>query len=70
MRPMAAKGHSRNSSRINSIDAIASGQSVKDDVETEEGLFAVKMSPRSPEMKKSPFSFTSKDTAPWLKGDE
>jgi hypothetical protein len=66
----AAKSHSRNSSRINSIDAIAGGQMVKDDGETEDGLFAVKMSPRSPEMKKSPFSFTSKDTAPWAKRNE
>jgi hypothetical protein len=66
----AAKGHSRSNTRINSIDAIAGGQMSKDDVETEDGLFAVKMSPRSPEMKKSPFSFTSKDTAPWVKGNK
>ena len=60
-----SKGHSRNTSRINSIDAIAGGQMVKEDTETEDGLFAVKMSPRSPEMTKSPFSFTSKHPAPW-----
>jgi hypothetical protein len=67
---IVSKGHARNNSRINSIDAIAGGQVVKDDTETEEGLFAVKMSPRSPEMTKSPFSFTSKHTAPWVKGNE
>ena len=64
------KGHSRTNSRINSIDAIAGGQTARDEVETEEGLFAVRMSPRSPEMKKSPFSFTSKDTVPWAEDDE
>jgi hypothetical protein len=64
------KGHSRSNSRINSIDAVAGGQMARDDVETEEGLFAVKMSPRSPEMTKSPFSFTSKHTAPWVKENE
>jgi hypothetical protein len=67
---IAATGHSRNNSRINSIDAIAGGQMPKDDIETDDGLFAVKMSPRSPEMTKSPFSFTSKHTAPWAKGNE
>jgi len=62
---------SRQSSRINSLDAITSGQAPKkDDVETEDGLFAVKLSPRSPEMTKSPFSFAAKDTAPWLKDNE
>ena len=56
---------------MNSLDAVAGGEpSRKDDNETEDGLFAVKLSPRSPEMTKSPFSFTSKDTAPWLKDNE
>jgi hypothetical protein len=67
---ISVKGHSRNTSRINSIDAIAGGQVVREDTETEDGLFAVKMSPRSPEMTKSPFSFTSPHTAPWAKGNE
>jgi hypothetical protein len=48
------------------LDAVAGGQIPKnDDPETEDGLFAVRMSPRSPEMTKSPFSFTEKDTVPW-----
>jgi len=38
-----------------------------DEEEHEDELFAVKMSPRSPDMTKSPFSFATKDTAPWLK---
>jgi hypothetical protein len=59
---------SRGGSRMSSLDAIAGGEAPrKDDNETEDGLFAVKLSPRSPEMSKSPFSFTAKDTAPWLK---
>lgn len=53
---------SRNSSRMSSLDAITSGDAgnatTDDDEELEDGLFAVKMSPRSPEMTKSPFSFT------------
>lgn len=56
---------------MSSLDAIAGGDPPrKDDNETEDGLFAVKLSPRSPEMTKSPFSFTAKDTAPWLKDNE
>ncbi len=53
---------------ISSMDAIAAGEvPPKDEVETEDGLFAVKLSPRSPEMTKSPFSFSANDTAPWMK---
>jgi hypothetical protein len=55
---------SYNNSRVSSLNAIASGHvsEVDTETETEDELFAVKMSPRSPEMKKSPFSFTAKDT--------
>lgn len=68
---LARQVDSRGGSRISSLDAITSGHiPSKDDNETEEGLFAVRMSPRSPEMTKSPFSFTAKDTAPWLKDNE
>jgi len=53
---------SKNSSRMSSLDAITSGDNVRtdegEDEELEDGLFAVRMSPRSPEMTKSPFSFT------------
>jgi len=63
-----------NNDRISSLDAIAIADrnlpSSTEDPEVEEGLFAVMMSPRSPEMKKSPFSFSAKDTVPWLKADE
>jgi len=62
----AKQSNSYHSSRVNSLDAIAGGQTPKkDDLEMEDELFAVKMSPRSPDMSKSPFSFTSKHTAPW-----
>ncbi|CAG8958671.1 hypothetical protein HYFRA_00011513 [Hymenoscyphus fraxineus] len=65
---LARQADSLSGSRINSLDAITTGTvPVKEDNATEDDLFAVKMSPRSPEMTKSPFSFTSKDTAPWLK---
>ena len=59
--------------RIASLDEMAAGtapSTKRDDDETEDELFAVKLSPRSPEMTKSPFSFSAKDTAPWLKGQE
>ncbi len=65
----AKQADSYSTSKLNSLDAIAGGYiSIQDDTETEteDDLFAVKLSPRSPEMKKSPFSFTAEDTAPWL----
>ncbi|RDL42128.1 Uncharacterized protein BP5553_02107 [Venustampulla echinocandica] len=68
---LARQGDAWNSNRINSLDAVAGGHiPPKDDNTTEDDLFAVRMSPRSPEMTKSPFSFAAKDTAPWLKSNE
>ena len=56
----------RPATRLNSLDAIASGDvKPSEDPGTEDGLFAVKLSPRSPEMAKSPFSFTTADAVPW-----
>lgn len=58
---------------MSSLDAITSGDASVVDINTavveepEDDLFAVRMSPRSPDMAKSPFSFTSKETVPWLK---
>lgn len=61
---------SRPATRLNSLDAIAAGDTEKqDDGETEDGLFAVKLSPRSPEMTKSPFSFTTTETVPWKENE-
>ncbi|RFU29998.1 hypothetical protein B7463_g6330, partial [Scytalidium lignicola] len=55
--------------RIGSLDEVTSSNiAPRMDDETEDELFAVRLSPRSPDMKKSPFSFTAKDTVPWLKG--
>jgi len=68
---VAQQSDSRGGSRINSLDAVTRGDIPKrDDNETEDGLFAVRLSPRSPEMTKSPFSFAAKDTVPWLKDNE
>ncbi|EKD13163.1 uncharacterized protein L3040_002964 [Drepanopeziza brunnea f. sp. 'multigermtubi'] len=59
------------SNRVSSLDAIATGFiPSRNETETEDDLFAVKLSPRSPEMKKSPFSFSTSDTARWIKTDE
>jgi hypothetical protein len=67
---LARQSASLSGSRINSLDAVTSGHVPSQDDNTEDDLFAVRMSPRSPEMTKSPFSFTSQDTAPWLKTGE
>lgn len=50
---------------MSSLNALAIGdvsQKTSED-QTEDELFAIKMSPRSPEMTKSPFSFATKDVA-------
>jgi len=44
------------------------GPSLPDD-DVDDGLFALPISPRSPEMTKSPFSFGGSDTAKYLKGE-
>lgn len=52
--------------RTNSLDAMTSGNiKPSDDTGTEDGLFAIKLSPRSPDMTKSPFSFSPTETIPW-----
>ncbi|KAH7132423.1 hypothetical protein B0J11DRAFT_503590 [Dendryphion nanum] len=43
------------------------GAPVADDDDKDEGLFALPISPRSPDMSKSPFSFGGNDTAKYLK---
>lgn len=69
---VAKQGGSQNSSRMNSLNDALAGDLIarNDNNEPEDDLFAVKLSPRSPEMTKSPFSFTTKDTAPWLKDND
>ena len=51
-----------------SLDAVADGNfsqagenETENDNENDDGLFAVTLSPRSPEMPQSPFSFSAKD---------
>ncbi|KAF7853130.1 uncharacterized protein EAF02_012073 [Botrytis sinoallii] len=51
---------------MGSLNALAIGdvsQKTTEEDQTEDELFAIKMSPRSPEMTKSPFSFATKDVA-------
>jgi hypothetical protein len=53
--------------RIASLDELTSADPEpaprkQDDDETEDELFAVKLSPRSPDMTKSPFSFAAKES--------
>jgi hypothetical protein len=40
-----------------------------DDDDREEGLFALPISPRSPEMTKSPFSFAQNETTKYTTGE-
>jgi hypothetical protein len=51
-----------------SLDGMISGsESSSRDVEEERGLFALPLSPRSPDMTKSPFSFAKSDTTKYVK---
>ncbi|KAM3065132.1 hypothetical protein ACMFMG_006107 [Clarireedia jacksonii] len=64
-------GHNLARHGMTSLNAVASGHlPSKPSDETEDELFAVKMSPRSPEMTKSPFSFATQDVALSAKGSE
>jgi hypothetical protein len=64
--PARAKDAAANGGAIGSLNALVANRNPagqgsqaaarKDDVDTEEDLFALPMSPRSPEMKRSPFS--------------
>lgn len=58
---------------MSSLNAVAGGTysaASKDDNDNDDDLFAVMMSPRSPEMTKSPFSFSIEDTVSLVKEDE
>jgi len=50
--------------------ATTSTQDLKNEQEEEDELFAMPLSPRSPEMTTSPFSFAQSDTMKYLKGDQ
>jgi hypothetical protein len=55
---------------MTSLDAVAgSGFAQGSDNADEDDLFAVMVSPRSPDMTKSPFSFSPTDTMASAKGD-
>lgn len=55
-----------------SLNAFASGdnRSFSNEPDGEDDLFALPMSPRSPETTKSPFSFGSQDTMRYMKGEK
>jgi hypothetical protein len=61
---VAQQGGPLGSGGMASLDAVADGgfaRSEENDNENDDGLFAVTLSPRSPEMTTSPFSFAAKD---------
>lgn len=71
---IVAAQQSGSNSRMSSLDAITSGDASGGALspapvveEPDDELFAVRMSPRSPDMAKSPFSFTAKESVPWLR---
>lgn len=54
-----------------SLDGLISGSEDSSVVEEDEkGLFALPLSPRSPDMTKSPFSFAKKDTLRYVQGEK
>lgn len=66
---VAQQRGSGSGNRIASLDEVSeaprssTAQPKRDDEGTGDELFAVKLSPRSPDMAKSPFSFSAQDTA-------
>jgi hypothetical protein len=55
---------------LNAFASGASGFAVGDAADAEDDLFALPMSPRSPETTKSPFSFAAQDTTRYMKGEK
>ena len=69
----AAQQREQGGEGMGSLNAFASGASgfaVGDATDAEDDLFALPMSPRSPETAKSPFSFAAQDTTRYLKGEK
>lgn len=63
---IAQQGESQKGARMISLDAVAGGIVKRNDEnDLEDGLFAVSMLPRSPEMARSPFSFSTTESVPW-----
>lgn len=54
----------------NPSSAAGAAPATKDEAEDEDDLFALPMSPRSPEMAKSPFSFAAQDVSRYVKGEK
>jgi hypothetical protein len=69
----AAQQRQQGGEGMASLNAFASGAggfAVGDSTDAEDDLFALPMSPRSPETGKSPFSFAAQDTGRYLKGEK
>jgi hypothetical protein len=79
--PASKKDHGGAAPNMSSIGSVLAGNRVggssesseggsasgsKDDADEEAGLFALPLSPRSPDMKKSPFSWAADDTRKYL----
>ncbi|KAK4616675.1 uncharacterized protein CLAFUR5_12290 [Fulvia fulva] len=71
--PEAFAAQQRQHVSMGSLNAFASGDVPAnpnpEQEDDEDDLFALPMSPRSPEMSKSPFSFAAQDTVKYLKGE-
>ena len=69
----AAQQRQQGGEGMGSLNAFASGSTgfeVGDSTDAEDDLFALPMSPRSPETSKSPFSFTAQDTTRYVRGEK
>lgn len=67
---VAQQAESLHSMQMNSLDALAAQGVVRADErkaarEEDDELFAVTLSPRSPDMAKSPFSLVTAEAVPW-----
>lgn len=61
---VAQQAESQGGSGMTSLNAVADGERSrieKNENDNDDGLFAVTLSPRSPEMTTSPFSFSIRD---------
>lgn len=73
--PESFAAQQRQHAGMGSLNAFASDDTgftsrQQDDVDDDDDLFALPMSPRSPEMTKSPFSFAAQDTMKYVKGEK
>jgi len=61
----AQQAESLGNTHMYSLNAVADGSVPAEEADIEDDLFAVNLSPRSPDMARSPFSLSTQDAVPW-----